>query len=61
MISGPVGLRRIKGLHDESLAGSGRDIVLRDLGCNTGSFTEPYLRIKLFQVVSITAHDYRRR
>jgi hypothetical protein len=44
-ISGPAGLRLIKGLHDESLPGSGKDIVLRDLDCNTESFTERYRRI----------------
>jgi len=43
MISGPAGLRRIKGLHDESLAGQWKGH--RSSDCNTGSFTERYLRI----------------
>jgi len=40
MISGPRGLRNIKGLHDESLVGSGRAIVHRGWAYNIESFIE---------------------
>ena len=60
-ISGPVGLRRIKGLRDESLKGDWR-------GCRASRLGQKYrviYRVRnqqvLVQVISLTAHDYRRK
>ena len=59
-LSGPPGLRMIKGFHDEALSGEWN-------GHRSSRFGVQYLVIyrtmpeqQLFQVVSITAHDYRR-
>ncbi len=60
-ISGPQGLRLIKGLRDESLSGKWR-------GCRSSRLNLQYRviyridRDKVFvQVIRVTAHDYRRR
>ena len=60
VLSGPPGLRLIKGFHDEALSGQWA-------GYRSSRLSEQYRVIyqavganQLFQVVSITAHDYRR-
>jgi addiction module RelE/StbE family toxin len=60
-VSGPLGLRLIKGFHDESLGGEWK-------GCRSSRLGLKYrviykvVRVQiLVQVVSITAHDYRKK
>ena len=60
-VSGPVGLRRIRGFNDESLGGDWK-------GYRSSRLNEQYrviYRIDLnevrVEVVSVTAHDYRRK
>ncbi len=60
-ISGPEGLRFIKGFHDESLRGEWK-------GCRSSRLGIKYrviYRIErdqiLVQVIDITAHDYRKK
>ncbi len=60
-ISGPQGLRLIKGFHDESLRGEWKDNRSSRLG---KQFRVVYRIEKdqvLVQVVNITAHDYRKK
>ncbi len=61
MISGPPGLRRIKGLHDESLAGQWKGHRSSRLGLQYRIIYQTVPAPQIFQIVSITAHDYRRR
>lgn len=61
MISGPSGLRSIKGLHDESLAGQWKGHRSSRLGLQYRIIYRTVPAQQLFGVVSITAHDYRRR
>jgi addiction module RelE/StbE family toxin len=61
MISGPAGLRLIKGFHDESLRGEWKGHRSSRLG---KQFRVIYLVVKdqvLVQVVNVTAHDYRKK
>jgi len=60
-ISGPDGLRQIKGFHDEALRGEWK-------GCRSSRLNIQYrviYKIKkdlvLVQVVNVTPHDYRRK
>lgn len=60
-ISGPQGLRKIKGLHDESLSGEWK-------GYRSSRLNQQYRVIYkvekdkiLIQVVNVTPHDYRRK
>ncbi len=60
-VSGPQGLRKIKGLHDESLSGDWK-------GHRSSRLNQQYRVIYkvekdkiLIQVVNITPHDYRRK
>ena len=60
-ISGPHGLRKIKGLHDESLRGEMK-------GHRSSRLNQQYRVIYktekdkiLIQVVSVTPHDYRKK
>ena len=61
MISGPFGLRSIKGLHDESLTGEWKGHRSSRLGLQYRIIYRSVPAHQTFQVVSITAHDYRRR
>ena len=61
MISGPVGLRRIKGFHDESLAGQWKGHRSSRLGLQYRVIYQTVPAHQTFRIVSITAHDYRRR
>ena len=61
MISGPQGLRLIKGFHDEALRGVWDDCRSSRLGLQ---YRVIYRVIKdevLIQVLELTPHDYRKR
>ena len=59
-ISGPPGLRLIKGFHDEALAGNWAGHRASRLGEKWRVIYRVVAADLLFQVASITAHDYRR-
>jgi len=59
-ISGPPGLRLIKGLHDEALSGEWRGYRSSRLGLQWRVIYRVIPEKLLFQVASITAQDYRR-
>ncbi len=59
-LSGPAGLRLIKGFHDESLSGKWKGYRSSRLGDQWRVFYRLIADDLLFQVASITAHDYRR-
>lgn len=59
-LSGPLGLRAIKGFHDEALAGAWQGHRSSRLGIQYRVIYKVVAENLLFQVVSITAHDYRR-
>ena len=60
MLSGPPGLRLIKGFHDEALAGDWKGHRSSRLNAQYRVIYRVLAEIQVFQVVSITAHDYRR-
>ena len=60
MLSRPPGLRLIKGFHDEALAGEWKDHRSSRLGMQFSMIYRVVASEQLFQVISITAHDYRR-
>lgn len=60
-ISGPDGLRAIRGFHDEALAGEWK-------GCRSSRLNEQWrviysveAGVMIVQVIRVTPHDYRRR
>jgi mRNA-degrading endonuclease YafQ of YafQ-DinJ toxin-antitoxin module len=59
-ISGLSGLRLIKGFHDEALVGKWNGYRSSRLGLQWRVIYRPVPEALLFQVASITAHDYRR-
>ena len=59
-LSGPPGLRLIKGFHDEALSGEWKGHRSSRLGVQYRIIYRLAPEQQLFQVVSITAHDYRR-
>ena len=60
MISGPPGLRIIQGFHDEALSGKWKGHRSSRLGIQYRVIHRVIAAGQTFQVVSITAHDYRR-
>ena len=60
-ISGPEGLRLIKGLHDESLRGELQGYRSSRLGLKYRLIYTIEDKKLYVQVLDITAHDYRRR
>lgn len=58
--SGLPGLRLIKGFHDEALAGGWKGYRASRLGLQWRVIYRIVSNELLFQVASITAHDYRR-
>jgi len=61
VVSGPAGLRLIKGFHDEALSGEWK-------GCRSSRLSLKYRVIYqvvkdqvLVQVLDVTAHDYRKK
>ena len=59
-LSGPPGLRLIKGFHDEALSGEWKGHRSSRLGVQFRIIYRVAPEQQLFQVISITAHDYRR-
>lgn len=59
-MSGPMGLRLIKGFHDEALAGEWKGHRSSRLGDQWRIIYRVEADETLFLVESITAHDYRR-
>ena len=59
-ISGPPGLRLIRGFRDEALSGEWRGYRSSRLGLQWRVIYRVAAENLLFQVASITAHDYRR-
>ena len=59
-ISGPPGLRLIKGFHDEALAAKWQGYRSSRLGSQWRVIYRVISKDLIFQVASITAHDYRR-
>lgn len=60
-ISGPAGLRLIKGFHDESLRGQWQGYRSSRLSLQYRVIYRLVPEESLFQIVQITPHDYRRR
>lgn len=59
-ISGPIGLRAIKGFHDEALTGEWQNHRSSRLGLQWRVIYRVVGNVLLIQVIQITAHDYRR-
>jgi len=59
-ISGPLGLRQITGFHDEALSGEWKGCRSSRLGAQFRVIYRCLPDQSIFQVMSITAHDYRR-
>lgn len=60
MLSGPPGLRLIRGFNDEALAGEWKGHRSSRLGLQWRIIYRTEPEQQLFQVISVTAHDYRR-
>ena len=60
-ISGPTGLRLIKGFHDEALRGECKGHRSSRLGVQYRVIYRIVGQEVLVEVIDITAHDYRRR
>ncbi|MDA2923493.1 type II toxin-antitoxin system mRNA interferase toxin, RelE/StbE family [Acidobacteria bacterium AH-259-L09] len=60
-ISGPAGLRLIKGFHDEALAGEWKGHRSSRLGQQYRVIYKVVAQKVLVQVIDLTAHDYRRK
>ena len=60
MLSGPPGLRLIRGFNDEALSGKWNGYRSSRLGLQYRVFYRTAPDEQLFQVVEINAHDYRR-
>jgi len=59
-ISGPPGVRLIRGFRDEALSGEWRGYRSSRLGLQWRVIYRVVVEKLLFQVASLTAHDYRR-
>ncbi|MCX7011591.1 MAG: type II toxin-antitoxin system mRNA interferase toxin, RelE/StbE family [Candidatus Sumerlaeota bacterium] len=59
-VSGPFGLRQIAGFHDEALSGEWKGHRSSRLGQRFRVIYRVLPEDLVFQVVSLTAHDYRR-
>ena len=60
MLSGPLGLRQIKGFHDEALQGKQEGRRSSRLGIQCRVIYKVDTTNQMFLVISITPHDYRR-
>ncbi len=60
-LSGPQGLRQITGFHDEALSGEWKGYRSSRLGLQYRVIYRAVVAETRFQVVSLTAHDYRRK
>jgi mRNA-degrading endonuclease YafQ of YafQ-DinJ toxin-antitoxin module len=61
IISGPTGLRLIRGFHDEALRGEWQGHRSSRLGIQYRVIYRVLAKDRIFQVASIIAHDYRRK
>ena len=59
-LSGPQGLRAIKGFHDEALSGEWKGHLSFRLGLQWRVIYRVVANVLQIQVVHVTAHDYRR-
>jgi addiction module RelE/StbE family toxin len=59
-ISGPLGLRQITGFHDKALSGDWKGHRSSRLGDKYRVIYRVHPDELIFQVMSLTAHDYRR-
>jgi mRNA-degrading endonuclease YafQ of YafQ-DinJ toxin-antitoxin module len=59
-VSGPPGLRAIKGFHDEGLSGKWQGVRSSRLGRQWRVFYRTVPEASLVQVVDVTPHDYRK-
>lgn len=59
-LSGPAGLRAIKGFHDEALSGQWEGNRASRLGRQWRVIYRVAAETVLIQVVTVNAHDYRR-
>jgi len=59
-LSGPPGLRMIKGFHDEALSGEWRGHRSSRLGLQWRVIYRVAASVLLIQVIEVTPHDYRR-
>ena len=59
-LSGPPGLRLIKGFHDETLPGEWKGHRSSRLELQWRVIYQVVANVLLIQVVQVTAHDYRR-
>lgn len=60
MVSGPPGLRAIKGFHDEAVSGEWKGQRSSRLSVQYRVIYRVVAAQQVFQVMSVTAHDYRR-
>jgi len=60
-VSGPAGLRLIKGFHDEALRGEWKGHRSSRLGAQSRVIYRVVAQEVLVLVIDISAHDYRRR
>jgi len=61
MISGPHGLRNIKGFRDEALSGQWKGCRSSRLGLKYRVIYQVRKQQLLVQVIGLTSHDYRRK
>lgn len=59
-LSGPQGLKAIKGFHDETLSGEWKGHRSSRLGLQWRVIYRVVIDVLQIQVVDVTAHDYRR-
>ncbi len=59
-LSGPPGLRAVKGFHDEALAGEWKGYRSSRLGIQWRVIYRVVANVFQIQVVHVTPHDYRR-
>jgi mRNA-degrading endonuclease YafQ of YafQ-DinJ toxin-antitoxin module len=60
-ISGPPGLRAIRGFYDEALSGTWSGYRSSGLNIQYRVIYRVVAARQLFQVIEVTAHDYRKR
>lgn len=60
-LSGPSGLRVIKGFHDEALSGEWKGCCSSRLGLQWRVIYQVVTDVLLIRVIEVTPHDYRRR
>jgi len=61
LLSGPGGVRRIKGFHDEALRGEWKNHRSSRLGMQYRVIYQVVRDQVLIQVVNLTPHDYRKK